>query len=64
MFVYCYIATIWRTRKENLRIAILKNMILKKVMQNFDTIKQMPNHTLEKLFGRGSQLDLDLLLNL
>ena len=64
MFVYCYIVTIWRTRKENLRIGIIKNMIIKKVLQNYDIIKQMPNHTLDKLFGRGSQLDLDLLVNL
>ena len=64
MFLYCYIVAIWRTRKENLRLGILKSIILKKVIQNFEFIKQMPNHTLNRLFGAGSQLDLDILVNL
>ena len=64
MFLYCYLVTIWRTRKENLRIGILKHMIIKKVLQNFDIIKHMPLHTLEKLFGGNSQFDIDLLVNL
>ena len=31
MFLYIYIVTVWNTRKENLRIGILKHMIVRKV---------------------------------
>ena len=41
----------WKTRKENLRIAILKRMIINECLKVIDTIKHMPNHTGEKVLG-------------
>ena len=51
MFIVSYILTIWRTRKENLRIAIIKKMIVNKCLYVIDTFKHMPNHTVERFIG-------------
>ena len=64
MFLYIYIVTVWKTRKENLRIGILRHMIVRKVSANFVLIKHMPNQSLEKVFGTLSSLDIDNLIRL
>ena len=64
MFLYVYIVTIWKMRKENLRIGILKNIVIKKVLDNLNFISHIPNYSLEKLFGITSELDFDNLVNL
>ena len=51
LFISSYILTIWRTRKENLRIGIMKSRILSKVTQTIDTIKQIPNISRKKDIG-------------
>ena len=53
MFIVSYILTIWRTRKENLRIVIIKKMIVNKCLYVIDTIKHMPNHTVERFLGNA-----------
>ena len=37
MFLYLYISTIWKTRKENIRISILKNSMLKRISNHIST---------------------------
>ena len=51
LFISAYILTIWKTRKENLRIAILKNMVINKVLEIINIIKYMPNHISEEDLG-------------
>ena len=50
-FISAYILTIWRTRKENLRIGILKKMVINKVLEIVNIMKFMPNHTDEEDLG-------------
>ena len=49
VFLYVYILTIWKTRKENLRIGILKSLIIKRVSDYFDFVKFLPNNNLENV---------------
>ena len=63
IFLYVYILTIWKTRKENLRIGILKKNIIKRISEYFDFIKLLPNTKLDKVFIEISRLDMDDLLN-
>ena len=62
MFLYMYIITIWKTRKENLRIGILKHMIIRRVIEYLAFLKHMPNHTLEKLLEEISKLNIENLV--
>ena len=39
IFLYVYILTIWKTRKENLRVGILRKMILKRISEYFEFAK-------------------------
>ena len=48
-FVYIYIITIWRTRKENLRIGDLKNLFIKKLIDYMKFIKLISSQKFEKL---------------
>ena len=51
MFLSMYITTVWRTRKENLRIGILKQQFIKRVIGNFEIRKQIPRQNIEKKYG-------------
>ena len=63
IFLYVYIITIWKTRKENLRRGILKKMILKRISEHIDFIKLLPNINLDIVFEEISRLDIDNLIN-
>ena len=63
MLIGAYIVTIWRFRKENLRIALLKVIIVNKCLHMIDTIKHNPNYTVEKYIGDYiSKLDPNILI--
>ena len=64
IFLYIYIVTIWKTRKENLRIGILKSMIVKRVFDHFIFIKHVPNHKLENICEDISRLDMESLIDI
>ena len=51
LFISSYILIVWKTRKENLRVAILKKMIVEKVIETIYVIDHIPNKDKEKLFG-------------
>ena len=55
MFLSVYITTVWRTRKENLRIGILKNHFVRRVIENFEIRKQTPRENVGILFGQYSK---------
>ena len=63
-FIYIYIITIWRNRKENLRIGDLKVDFIRKLDDYMNFIKHMPNHRFEKLSGELSVIDIETLLDL
>ena len=63
IFLYMYILTIWKMRKENLRIGLLKSMILKQISNYFDFVKILPNTKLDEVLQEISRLDMDNLLN-
>ena len=63
-FIYMYIISIWRRRKENLRIGDLKYVILKEISDYKKFIKLMPNRKFEKLSLELSILDIDILKDL
>ena len=46
-----YVITVWKTRKENLRIAILKNMIVNKSQEMIEIIKHKSNQTTDNVLG-------------
>ena len=63
IFITAYILTIWKTRKENLRIAILKNIIINKCLNIIEIIKHMPNQSVERALGSNIQkLDTTVIL--
>ena len=62
--IYIYIITIWRTRKENLRIGDLKLKILQKLEDYLNFIKLMPGRKFEKLSDELSVIDIDSLIDL
>ena len=65
IFISAYILTVWKTRKENLRIGILKNMIINKCMGTIDTMKHMPNISLEAALGNYiTKIDSQILLRI
>ena len=64
IFIYIYIITIWRTRKENLRIGDLKCMFIRKLSDYKSFIKHMPSRKCEKLSRELLALDIDALLDL
>ena len=48
IFIYIYIITIWRTRKENLRIGDLKCLIIRKLSDYRNFIKHIANRKCKK----------------
>ena len=62
VFLYVYIITIWRTRKEHLRIGNLKSMVVSKVSQYRGFLKHLPRKKYYKISKDVSSLDLDNLL--
>ena len=63
-FIYFYIITVWRRRKENLRIGNLKNVFLKKITDYICFMKLMPKRKYEKLSEELSILDIAFLKDL
>ena len=64
IFLYIYIITIWRTRKENLRIGNLKFIMLRRLEEYKQFIKHVPNTRCEKLSSDLSNVDIDFLMKL
>ena len=52
LFLVVYITTVWRTRKENLRIGKLKTIFINKVMDMIKVRKAVSGKTREELFGQ------------
>ena len=46
-----YVITVWKIRKENLRIAIVKSMIMNKCLEIIETAKYKPNQTIDNVLG-------------
>ena len=64
MLIASYIICVWRTRKENLRIGILKKIICKKILSLVDSLIKSPGYPLQKFGGDYiSKIDLNGLLN-
>ena len=58
LFLVLYICTVWRSRKENLRIGILKNILIRAAKENVEIMKHRTQKSLEDLFGQyGERLD-------
>ena len=65
MFIGAYIISIWKTRKENLRIAVLKSIIVNKVLNIFESIEMSQHYTLERVIGNyASKCERNILLRL
>ena len=47
-----YIITVWRTRKENLRIGKLKTLFINRVMENIKIRKEILEKTREEINGQ------------
>ena len=50
LFLAVYICTVWRTRKENIRIGKLRNMLIRTVKGNLDILSHITRKSLEELF--------------
>lgn len=59
VFIYIYIITIWRKRKENLRIGDFKTAITKKLIDYIQFLRFMPNRKYLKLYEDLSILNPD-----
>ena len=65
MLLSLYITIVWRTRKENLRIGILKKQFIKKVVDNIEIRRQIPGQKLGKIYGEYlNMLKVDVLNNM
>ena len=64
IFLYINVITIWKTRKENLRIGILKHMIVRSMARHFKFIENIPNHKMEEIFEEISRLDFNNIINI
>ena len=47
-----YISTVWKTRKENLRIGKLKMLFIKRVIEDMQIKKEILGKTREDIFGK------------
>ena len=52
LFVALYICTVWRSRKENLRIGILSSILKRTIKENLEIMRQLTRKSLEELFGQ------------
>ena len=52
MFLAVYISTVWRTRKENLRIGKLKKFYINKVIDHIRIRKEILGKTVEEIYGQ------------
>ena len=64
IFIYFYVITVWRTRKENLRIGVLKHLIVRKFSDYREFIKHMPNTKFRKLTEVLLTIDTEALIDL
>ena len=51
IFITAYILTVWKTRKENMRIAIVKKMIINKSQDIINIIKHISKTPVKKVLG-------------
>ena len=63
-FIYIYILTIWRTRKENLRIGDMKIIFIRKLNDYKAFLKLIPKRKFEKLSIALSALDTEISFSL
>ena len=63
-FVYIYVITVWRMRKENLRIGDLKFIFIRKLNDYKMFLKHIQNRKFEKVSLALSAIDTDTLLDL
>ena len=52
LFLVVYICTVWKTRKENLRIGNLRKILIRTVKSNIDVSKLRTGKSLEELYGQ------------
>ena len=52
LFLVVYICTVWKTRKENLRIGNLRKLLIWTVKSNIDVSKLRTGKSLEELYGQ------------
>ena len=64
IFIYLYVITIWRNRKENLRIGNLKWIFVRKLLEHYETMEHLPNNNLRKLSKDLSSHVIDHLVKL
>ena len=56
IFIYIYVITLWRTRKENLRIGDLQNLIIRKFIDYRKFIKLVSSHRFKKNYLKNLHL--------
>ena len=59
-----YVIAVWRTRKENLRIGVLKNLFVRKFSEYRAFIKHMPNSKFKKPSEVLLTIDTEALIDL
>ena len=59
IFIYIYVITIWRCRKENLRIGDLKHLVIRKLNEYRTFLKQMPNQKYKQISEQLSGLNIE-----
>ena len=52
LLLTAYIITVWRTRKENLRIGKLKTLLINRVIENLKIKKEISGKTREEIYGQ------------
>ena len=55
MFVAMYVSTVWRNRKENLRIGILKKKLISNVIECIELRKHLTKQRSDIIFGEYYQ---------
>ena len=65
IFISAYILTVWKTRKENMRIAIVKKMIINKSQDIINIIKHISKTPVKKVLGNYlEKIEPEILLGL
>ena len=52
LFLVVYICTVWKTRKENLRIGNLRKILIRTVKSSIDITRICSGKSLEELYGQ------------